>query len=247
MENIDAEEFLKKLAELETDFKVYLPSLGKEVETSPLTLKQQKDIISTTGDARGSLQFTRTLNEAILKNVKVKELYPYDRVPIIIQLRKHALGDKVIADDYEFISLKDLIKNFKNKKVKFIKAKEATVDSLKLKLKIPTLKEETEIIDSCILELEKTDPEDISATVGTVYIFELIKYIESITIDDSVVAFNALKVQDRVNIIEKLPLQVYNQLVEFLRQMGKYETNILSVNDSYISITPTFFDSSTIL
>tara|TARA_R100000005_G_scaffold88915_1_gene59114 strand:- start:194 stop:955 length:762 start_codon:yes stop_codon:yes gene_type:complete len=243
MDNITAKDFLKKLAELETDFNIYVPSLGKEVSTIPLTLKQQKDIISTaTGGVQGSLEFTRKVNEAILENVKEKKLFPYDRVPIIVQLRKQSLGDRVLADNYEYVSLDNVVKNCKNEKAKFENTKEITVDSLKLKLRIPTLKEENEIIASCITELETIDPDDVSETVGTVFVFELIKYIHTISIKHEVVAFSDLKIQDRIDIIEKLPLSVYNQLVSFLRQIGKYEADILAVGDTYVTIGASFFE-----
>tara|TARA_R110000744_G_scaffold29726_6_gene70755 strand:- start:232 stop:993 length:762 start_codon:yes stop_codon:yes gene_type:complete len=245
MENITAKEFLKKLADIETDFNIYVPSLGKSVETLPLTLKQQKDIISTaTGGARGSLEFTRSINDAILKNVKEKKLYPYDRVPVIVQLRKHSLGDRALTDDYEFASLEDIIKNCKNEKASFVNTGEITVDSLKLKLRIPTLEEENEIISKCLIELDKIDPEDITETVGTVFVFELIKYIHTISIKNDIVAFSDLKIQDRVDIIERLPLSVYNELVSFLRQIGKYEADILAVGDSYVSIDAAFFEGN---
>ena len=245
MENITAKEFLKKLAEFKTDLKVYIPSLKKEVDAEPLTLKQQKDIISSAaGGARGSLEFTRGINEAILKNVKANNLRPYDRVPIIVQLRKDALGNSALTDEYEFASLEDVVKNYKNEKADFTDTEEITVDSLKLKLIIPTLKQETDIISKCILELDKIDPDDVSETVGTVFVFELIKYIDRIAIDGAEVAFSDLKIQDRVDIIEKLPLKVYNQLVHFLRQIGKYEANILAVGDSYITIGAGFFEGS---
>ena len=246
MENITVKDFLKKLGELETSFNIYVPSLGKNTEAKPLTLRQQKNIISTAvGGARGTLEFTRTINNAILENVKVKNLFPYDRVPIVVQLRKHALGDAAYTDSYQVASLEDVVKSCKSEKVDFPTKQDVAVDSLKLKLKIPTLKEETKIIDKCIDELERLDPEDASETVGTVFVFELIKYIDTVAIEGDTVTFNDLKIQDRVNIIEQLPLNVYNELVSFLTKMGIYESNILTVkDDQYISIDASFFEGN---
>ncbi len=63
-----------------------------------------------------------------------------------------------------------------------------------------------------------------------------------VDVKHEVVAFSDLKIQDRIDIIEKLPLSVYNQLVSFLRQIGKYEADILAVGDTYVTIGASFFE-----
>ena len=40
-------DFLSKLNEIKNEFKIFVPSLKKQVTAKPITLKQQKDIIST--------------------------------------------------------------------------------------------------------------------------------------------------------------------------------------------------------
>ena len=62
--------FLEKLEKLNEDkVKIYVPSIKKSIETTPLTLKQQKDLISSALDGlRGALNFNKTLNDIIIKN-----------------------------------------------------------------------------------------------------------------------------------------------------------------------------------
>ena len=60
--------FLEKLGKLNDDkLKVFLPSIKKSIDTTPLTLKQQKDLISSALDgAKGALYFNKTLNNIII-------------------------------------------------------------------------------------------------------------------------------------------------------------------------------------
>ena len=54
--------FLEKLEEINDEkIKVYIPSIKKEINTTPLTLKQQKDLIASTLDGvKGLLNFNKT-------------------------------------------------------------------------------------------------------------------------------------------------------------------------------------------
>jgi len=91
MSNSTTSDFLDKLSTLKNDFKVYVPSLKKEVVAKPITLKQQKDVISTTvNGVLGALQFTDTLNNVILDNVEGSNFYSFDRIPIILGLRSNS-------------------------------------------------------------------------------------------------------------------------------------------------------------
>ena len=107
--------FLKKLEKINKDaIKIYVPSIKKSIETTPLTLKQQKDLISSALDGlRGALNFNKTLNDIIIKNTGNKDLKIYDKFPFIINLRRQSLGNKVKIDK-KIIDLDDVISNIKN-------------------------------------------------------------------------------------------------------------------------------------
>ena len=66
MEN-NVQQFLDSIQELKAKkFKAYQASTKKEVDCSPLTFKQQKDIIATVADGTvGVLKFQKILNDIL--------------------------------------------------------------------------------------------------------------------------------------------------------------------------------------
>ena len=107
--------FLKKLGKINDEkLEVFVPSRKKKIEVTPFTLKQQKDLISSALDGmKGALNFSRTLNNIIVKNTDDKELKIYDKFPLVISLRKQSLGKKYKQGEDVF-DLDDILKNIKN-------------------------------------------------------------------------------------------------------------------------------------
>ena len=194
--------FLTKLDKLnENTIEVYLPSLKKKVSTKPLNLKQQKDLISSVLDGlKGTLDFSRTLNKIIIQNSGISDLKIYDKIPFIVTMRKNALGNKTST-----VNLDKVIENFK--KVPFKLKDEALVkfDNLKLTLKVPTLREENSILTKCEQDIS-TEQDQLKDGVGKLYIYELLKYIQSVQVDDDIIDLSDVKISERVNLVEKLPL-----------------------------------------
>ena len=238
-------DFLKKLSSLKNDFKVYVPSLKKQVVAKPITLKQQKDIISTAvNGVLGALQFAETINNVIMNNVEGDDFFAFDRVPIILGLRAHSLGDKVKANNEEIVSISPCLEKGKAQ-TKFKLTNKVSIDGIKIDLRIPTLAEENQIIKKCILEVDKLKDENLSEAMGLIYIFELIKHINSVTVDDQTVNFNDLKVVDRVKIVERLPLELYEKITTFLQEFNEFDKSVLSVEESTITLDASFFDATT--
>jgi hypothetical protein len=244
MSNSTTSDFLDKLSTLKNDFKVYVPSLKKEVVAKPITLKQQKDVISTTvNGVLGALQFTDTLNNVILDNVEGDNFYSFDRIPIILSLRSNSLGNKVKAENDEIVSLATCLENVKTP-IKFKLNQTVSIDTIKVDLKIPTIIEECQIIKKCISEIDKIKKEDLSKTMGLIYICELIKHINSVTIDEQTINFNDIKVLDRVKIVESLPLKLYEKITTFLSKVTEFEKSLLAVDETNITLDATFFDAA---
>ena len=211
-------EFLDKLTSLKNDVKVFVPSVGKECVAAPLTLKQQKDIISTTvNGVLGALQFNHALNKIIIDNVEGEQFYSFDRVSIILGLRASSLGDKV------------------------------SIDTIKVSLRIPTLEQENQIIKKCIFEVDKIETAELSKAMGLIYIFEILKHIESVSIGEQTVVFNDIKVQDRVKIVEKLPLELYEKITTFLYEINKFDRSVLKVDETQITLDATLFDATAVV
>ena len=185
--------FLTKLDKLnENTIEVYLPSLKKKVSTKPLNLKQQKDLISSVLDGlKGTLDFSRTLNKIIIQNSGISDLKIYDKIPFIVTMRKNALGNKTST-----VNLDKVIENFK--KVPFKLKDEALVkfDNLKLTLKVPTLREENSILTKCEQDIS-TEQDQLKDGVGKLYIYELLKYIQSVQVDDDIIDLSDVKIYSK--------------------------------------------------
>jgi len=238
-------DFINKLSELKKEFKVFLPSIKKEVTAKQINLKQQKDIISTAvNGVLGALQFSKAVNELIIENVDSDNMFTFDRIPALLALRVESLGDKIKLENGDIVSLKDSLERAKDIP-SFNLVKEVKIDSIKVKLRIPSLQEENIILKRCIQEIDKLKSENLSEAMGLIYIFELIKTIKSVEVEEEVVDFNELKVVDRVKIVEQLPLELYDDITSFLSPIVKFEENILTVNESIIPIDTSLLDATT--
>jgi len=232
--------FISKLDKLhEKTIDVFVPSLKKKVPTKPLNLKQQKDLISSVLDGlKGTLDFSRTLNKIIIQNTGLSDLRVYDKLPFVVTMRKNALGTK--AGSVELQSILDNIKNIPLDIKDEVVIKQGT---LKLVLKIPTLRQENILLNKCEQEID-TEQEVLKDGVGKLYIYEIIKYISSIQVDDEVLELEDVRIHERVKLVEKLPLTVYSKINDFIEGVNKYNSDILTVDETEVAIDAEFFDTS---
>tara|TARA_R110001592_G_scaffold268026_1_gene534200 strand:- start:1793 stop:2524 length:732 start_codon:yes stop_codon:yes gene_type:complete len=236
-------DLLKKLKEVKNDLKISITS--GEVIFAPLTLKQQKDLLSTAvSGIRGAIEFQKVLNNTIIENSDTDQIFTIDRAKICLLLRRQSLGDGVKAGE-EILNINKFIDKVDKVKREFKMESKATEGGVTLSLKVPTLKEENAVISRCLVELDKAkDLNESSKAFGVIYLYELIKYIESVKVGEEVAVFTDLKIAERVEIIENLPLTVYKQLSTFFKAFTAYENEILTFEEKTIAIDPTFFDTA---
>lgn len=236
-------DLLKKLKEVKNNLKIAVTS--GEVVFTTLTLKQQKDLLSTAvSGIRGAIEFQKVLNKTIIENSDTDKIFTIDRAKICLLLRKQALGDDVKVGE-EILNINKFIDKIDEVKKEFKMESKATNDEVTLSLKVPTLKEENAVISRCLVELDKAkDLNETSKAFGVIYLYELIKYIESVKVGEEVVVFTDLKIAERVEIIENLPLTVYKQLSSFFKAFTAYENEILTFEEKTIVIDPVFFDTA---
>ena len=131
------------------------------------------------------------------------------------------------------------------KKIPFKLKDEALVkfDNLKLTLKVPTLREENSILTKCEQDIS-TEQDQLKDGVGKLYIYELLKYIQSVQVDDDILDLSDVKISERVKLVEKLPLSVYTKVSSFIEDINKYNSDLLTVDEEEISIDVEFFDTS---
>ena len=72
----------------------------------------------------------------------------------------------------------------------------------------------------------------------------MLKFIVSLEIDDEVIDFSDIRISERMELVEKLPLSIYNEVSAFIEKINDYNNTILSSDDFELSIDSEFFDSS---
>lgn len=235
--------FVSKLEKFSDDkVTVYLPSLKKEIEASPLTIKQQKDLISSSLDGlKGAINYNKTLNKVVLDCTDLKDLKLYDKLPIIIGLRKNALGDNYTDGD-EKIDLERVLGNIKKVPLEIKDTKSVKFKNLVLNLAVPTLKQENILLNKVEQDLNN-ETDDMQRGVGLLYIVELLKYIVSLKVDDEVLDFSEIRISERIEIVENLPLGVYNEVSNFIQAVTLYNNSLTTLDDFEFSVESDFFDS----
>lgn len=236
-------DFISKLDKLNKEkVEVFIPSRDTIVKVKPLNLKQQKDIISSTlGGIKGVLDYAQTLNTIILDNSGITNLKIYDKLPFCINMRIEALGSQFNGDE-DSIDLQLVLNNIAEIPFELEDKKTIQHENLEIGLKVPALDEENALLSKCGEEIN-TEDHQLKDDIGTLYLLEMIKYIESLKIDDSTINMSEIRISDRIKLIENLPLAVYTDISKFTQEINNYELKILTVNNFTVPINPLFFDS----
>ena len=159
------------------------PSKKKSVTVTPLNLKQQKDLISSVLDGvKGTLDFSRTLNNIILDNSGLSDLKIFDKIPFAVNMRIQALGTKYIDGEYSKVDLQSVLDNIKNTKLQLKEEKLIEYKNLQINLAIPTLQYENALLKKGASDLD-TQAGYYREEVSVLYILEIVKYVKKLEID----------------------------------------------------------------
>ena len=217
-------------------------SSKKTVEVKPLTFKQQKMLVTSGFNGiSGVMKFIKNLNEIIMYNSGEDDLKIYDRVPIAIALRKHSSDKPIEVDENVKVKLEDLEKQFRKFNLKEDKTVEG--EGYKINLKIPTLKEENRSITMCMEDLKTTDEEDLSKNISLILTYEIPKFVDTIVFGkDNEIEMKSLSLSDRIKILDNLPAEVTNEIMDFIIQVRNYDEELLTYDGVLVEIDSNFFE-----
>lgn len=241
MSNPNISSFLDTIKGIKAEtLSVRLPSLQESVDLKVLNLKQQKDIISCIADGvAGLISFNRILNDIITTSSSNSDLLVIDRAPAIITLRANAHGSMYTSEGNE-INLNDVLQKF-NTYTPSLTAAEFTHAGVVAKVKVPTLSYENSITSKLEQEVKKNG-DDNTKNLGSIYVYEIIKYVESVQYNDITINLYDISVKDKVAILEGLPLSLNKQIINFIEKLKKEEKDVMTLNGVTVEITPGFFD-----
>jgi len=208
----------------------YVPSINKKLPFKAFSVKQQRDVIKTILEGvEGTVLSTKIFNDIVKDNSTESIAFKhYDRNKILVDIRRQINGDKVTINNTDY-SL-DSLPTFK---FKYTEEQEFEYKGIKVKVKIPTLDEDSKVTEKSILEISKlaADDKKVGGSIGILLVYELIKFIQTIQIEDSVVNFSEQGIYDRKNIVENLPLKLNNILLEFIAKYKEYEQEFYTFGD----------------
>lgn len=220
---------LKQLNEKES-VDAYVPSLKKLASFKVLSVKQHRDIIKTVVDGvEGSVLISKIFNDIIKENSLTDINFKlYDKNKILVDTRKAILGDKVTINNTIY-SLNTLPTYTFNP----IETKELEYNGISVITEIPTLEIDSKITEKSVVEISKfsTDDNKVGNSINILLIYELIKFIKTIEIQDTVLQFSELNTTDKKNIVENLPIKLNNMILDLIARYKEQEQEFYTFSD----------------
>jgi hypothetical protein len=225
---------------------VHVPSAKKEMLFKPLSVKQQKDLIKSGLDgALAGITISNIIGEIILDNsVDKYDFLVTDKLPILLALRKQSFGNEFILkenDEEVVFNLDDILKNKLNYSFDTqVEIKLADSDVV-AHADVIKIQDDIKINQYQLEKLRKNKDEAISETVGSMFIYEIIKFITKILIGEDELDLTTLPIKDRITVIESVPVTLNNSILEYIQQFRKEEAEYVTVNGKVLPIDARLF------
>lgn len=238
---------LSKLNDLNNSnlISVYVPSAKKVLQFKPLSVKQQKDLIKSGLDgALAGITISNIIGEIILDNaVEKHDFLVTDKLPILLALRTQAFGDTfVLREEIETeFNLNDILKNELNYSFDTqVEVKLANSDVVAY-VDVIKIQDDIKINQYQLEKLRKTKDEAISETVGSMFIYEIIKFVTKILIGSDELDLTSLPIKDRLTVIESVPVTLNNSILEYIQQFRKEEAEYVTIDGKTLPIDARLF------
>jgi hypothetical protein len=221
---------------------VFIPSHNKKIKFLPLSVKQQKDIIKSGVEGTTSvIVLNNIFNDIITKNSTEKKIYNIlDRCAIILALRVDAFGSKFTNNS----SIYDLSKIIKTelKQPDTTKVNYTYKDIINITLEVPTIEQDTAINTYLLDMFKKNEDTPLSEAIGSIYIYEILKYLTEVTVDDTEINFSALNsISTKISVLENLPAGILTDLIKFVQTFRDIESNYLTVDEFTLPLDARIF------
>jgi hypothetical protein len=234
-------DILKSVTELNKQHiqSVYVPSVNDVINFKPLTVKQQKGILSSGVDMDvENLTFSNTINNIINDNCLQgkQHIRITDRPAIVLQLRQKALGNElkfnVDGKDYtvDIAERITLVKDNPPKESTF----EITVENLKITGCVPDLKKDLKYnaqFTNTIKSSKRGATVSLTDVIGDIYIYEMVKYVNDIEIGDQSINIDDVTVTQAIEIFESLPMSASLKVSDKIKTLRECENITMNVDD----------------
>lgn len=217
---------------------VYIPSIDDELSFKPLTVKQQKQLLSSGVDIEiENLTFSNTVNQIISDNClsRKEEIRLTDRSMIVYQLRSKTVGDvlKFTDDEIEYeINLAEHVNDIKQLALKpptsfSVKTQELTING-----QVPNLSRDTKYnkqFTTTMKSIRSAEGVKLTDIVGDIYIHEMVKYVTSLEINGQTLDLNDnITIPQAIQVFESLPMSVSSSVAEKIKECRELELKVMS-------------------
>jgi len=226
-------DIINKLASLNSDenIPVTTPSSGKIMQFSPISVKQQKNLLKQTlGGVMSLPELLVAFNEIVLENCKdnAESLMVYDRYAVLLELRKNSHGDNITIDGKQY----DISVLPKGDKVSpSLNSGDVSYKSVKVEVKTPTLKEDTAFIKKSTADNKKNKVDDEKELISSMYVLEIVKHINTIKFNGDELRFDTLPLSEKIKIVENLPVSLNQKILNFISSVRTYENKLITFDD----------------
>jgi hypothetical protein len=240
-QNPEVSNILKELQALsqENTINIYLPSLKTKIAFKKLNLKQQKSLVLVAMDnALSLLNFNVALYDIISENlveqIDLNTLNLFDKNSIILSL----IAENATAkSEPNKKALTSILSKYETANID-INSKTIKFNGGEVEIKIPSLATEYRFNKTLLTKYTKT-VENQKEFVSDVYVIELCKYINSITMKSGVVKLVEYSLSNIIEIAESLP--VITPVTQYITQIKDIETKLNTHNNETIDISPSLF------
>lgn len=220
---------------------VFVPSQGRFVKFKQLSVRQQKELIKTGLDgALAGATIANAFNAIIQENAVERATFDvFDRVPIVLSLRVQSFGN-TYTDDTKTWDLSTITQRMLQYGVP-TRVDIQHEDVIHVQASVPTLERDAAINQTLIAQIKKTQDMGIGDAVGSLYVYELVKFVDSVTVAGDVVDFSKCSAADALRVIESLPAKLLVELVEFIQQFRTKEIEYLTIDGNTLSLDARMF------
>ena len=219
--------------------KIFVPSQEQYVNFTPISVKQHKDILRVSDNLiLSGLQFNINTNLAILANIDAPKdnILLIDRASIILGLKQSMAGDnntKITIDDVtHLVDLKAHTNGFEE--IKFNKGllkKNISLGAIKVACSVPSISKDIEINKIILQTLQDKTEDSLLSSVGDVYVYELLKFIDTIDISGNVASFSSLTTDQKLQLCNMLPLELSNMIITYINQIKAIDQKYTKCTD----------------
>ena len=223
------------------DSTLYSFTQGKDVKVSPMTVGQQRSIITASYNSKATAAFTTDIiDEVLLQNVDTSGSAPLtilDRPLMLLEMRKQIHGDSMDLtdenDEVQTMKISEHIKRCKDK----IKMPDLPTEfivnegNISVTCSLPTIKRDRQVN---AIYFDKYNPtsdnrEIMHELIGDAFVFEITKYIKAVELHGEVVDIvNNTEVDQSISIVETLPYPLSTKISKKIEPFKSVESKLLT-------------------